>query len=47
MKEPLSTYRILKEKAFNADIYDRWAVWAIAMMQAGYEILLRQFENEK
>ncbi len=33
----LSTYRILKEKACNADIDESWAEWAIEMMQAGYE----------
>lgn len=38
MKEPvLSTYKILKEKAFNADINDSWIDWAIEMMEAGYE----------
>jgi len=39
MKEPvLSTYRILKEKACNADIDESWAEWAIEMMQVGYEV---------
>lgn len=33
-----STFRILKEKAFNADIDERWADWAIEMMQAGFEV---------
>ena len=38
MKEPvLSTYKILKEKACNADIDESWSDWAIEMMQAGYE----------
>ncbi|MDD4971273.1 MAG: hypothetical protein PHT07_17730 [Paludibacter sp.] len=38
MKEPvLSTYRILKEKACNADIDESWAEWAIEMMEVGYE----------
>ena len=40
MKEPvLSTYRILKEKACNADINESWAEWAIEMMQVGYEAI--------
>jgi hypothetical protein len=39
MKElTLSTYRILKEKACNADIDESWAEWAIEMMQVGYEV---------
>jgi hypothetical protein len=33
----LSTYKILKEKACNADIDESWADWAIEMMEAGYE----------
>jgi len=33
----LSTYKILKEKACNADIDDSWVDWAIEMMHAGYE----------
>ena len=38
MLEPvLSTYRILKEKACNADIDESWSQWAIEMIQAGYE----------
>jgi len=38
MKKPvLSTYKILKEKACNADIDESWADWAIEMMQLGYE----------
>jgi len=38
MKEPvLSTYKILKEKACNADIDESWTDWAIEMIQAGYE----------
>jgi len=38
MKKPvLSTYKILKEKAYNADIDESWADWAIEMMQVGYE----------
>ena len=38
MKKPvLSTYKILKEKACNADIDESWADWAIEMMQVGYE----------
>ena len=38
MKKPvLSTYKILKEKASNADIGESWADWAIEMMQVGYE----------
>ena len=40
MKEPvLSTYRILKEKACNADIDESWAEWAIEMMEVGYEVI--------
>jgi len=38
MKEPvLSTHKILKEKACNADIDESWIDWAIEMMEAGYE----------
>lgn len=38
MLEPvLSTYKILKEKACNANIDESWINWAIEMMQAGYE----------
>lgn len=38
MREPvLSTYKILKEKAFNSDINESWIDWAIEMMEAGYE----------
>ncbi len=38
MKEPvLSTYKILKEKAFQSDINESWIDWAIEMMEAGYE----------
>lgn len=38
MKYPvLSTYKILKEKAFNLDINESWIEWAIEMMEAGYE----------
>lgn len=33
----LSTYMILKAKAFNADINDDWIAWAIEMIEAGYE----------
>ena len=33
----LSTYKILKEKAFNSDIDESWVDWAIEMMQEGYE----------
>ena len=40
MKEPvLSTYKILKEKAFNADINESWINWAIEMIEVGYESL--------
>ena len=39
MTEPvLSTYKILKEKACNADIDESWVDWAIEMMEAGFEI---------
>lgn len=34
----LSTYKILKEKACNADIDESWAEWAIEMILAGYEV---------
>lgn len=38
VKKPvLSTYKILKDKAFNSDIDESWIDWAIAMMEAGYE----------
>jgi hypothetical protein len=38
VKEPvLSTYKILKEKAFNSDINESWIDWAIEMIEAGYE----------
>ncbi len=38
MREPvLSTYKILKEKAFDADITEAWIDWAVEMMEAGYE----------
>jgi hypothetical protein len=33
----LSTYKILKEKAFNSDISETWVDWAIEMIGAGYE----------
>jgi hypothetical protein len=33
----LSTYKILKEKAFNSDISETWVDWAIEMIEAGYE----------
>ena len=33
----LSTYKILKGKAFNEDIDETWIDWAIEMMEAGYE----------
>ena len=39
MKEPtLSTFRILKDKACNADIDESWAEWAIEMIQVGYDV---------
>lgn len=39
MLEPvLSTYKILKEKACNADINEGWIEWAIEMMEAGFEV---------
>ena len=38
MRQPvLSTYKILKEKAFNSDIDETWIDWAIEMMEAGFE----------
>jgi hypothetical protein len=38
MKKPvLSTYKILKDKAFNADINESWVNWAIEMMEEGFE----------
>jgi hypothetical protein len=37
IKPVLSTYKILKEKAFNSDITESWIDWAIEMMEAGYE----------
>jgi hypothetical protein len=37
MQEVLSTYRILMKKAFNEDIDESWAEWALEMMEAGYE----------
>ena len=33
----VSTYKILKAKAFNEDIDESWIDWAIEMMEAGYE----------
>lgn len=33
----LSTYKILKAKAFNEDIDEAWTDWAIKMIEAGYE----------
>jgi hypothetical protein len=33
----LSTYKILKSKAFNENIDESWIDWAIEMMEAGYE----------
>ena len=33
----LSTFKILKEKAFDSDINESWIDWAIEMMEAGYE----------
>ena len=39
MAEPvLSTYKILKEKACNADIDESWVDWAIEMMETGFEV---------
>jgi hypothetical protein len=37
IKPVLSTYKILKEKAFNSDINESWIDWAIEMMETGYE----------
>ncbi len=37
-RQILTTYKILKEKACNADIDESWAEWAIEMMQEGHEI---------
>jgi hypothetical protein len=36
-KPVLSTYKIIKEKAFNSDIDQCWVDWAIEMIEAGYE----------
>lgn len=36
-KAVLSTHKILKTKAFNADIDESWIQWAVQMMQAGFE----------
>jgi len=33
----LSTYKILKAKAFNEDIDESWVDWALEMMEAGYQ----------
>lgn len=33
----LSTYKILKAKAFNKNIDESWIDWAIEMIEAGYE----------
>ena len=33
----LSTYKILKAKAFNQNIDESWIDWAIEMIEAGYE----------
>jgi hypothetical protein len=33
----LSTYRILKAKAFNENVDESWIDWAIDMIEAGYE----------
>lgn len=33
----LSTYKILKAKAFNEDIDESWVDWAFEMMEAGYQ----------
>lgn len=39
MRKPvLKTYKILKDKACNADIDESWVEWAIEMMQEGYEV---------
>ncbi len=38
LKHPVvSTYKILKQKALNADVDESWIDWAIEMMEAGYE----------
>ncbi len=38
LKEPvLSTFKILKDKAWNADIDESWSEWAVQMIKAGYE----------
>ncbi|GAB3013906.1 hypothetical protein GCM10027051_16470 [Niabella terrae] len=37
MPAVISTYRILMKKAFNSDIDEDWAEWALEMMEAGYE----------
>lgn len=36
-QQVLTTYKILKEKACNADIDDSWTEWALEMIEAGYE----------
>ena len=36
-KRVLSTFKILKEKAFNTDIDGSWIDWSIEMIQSGYE----------
>ena len=33
----LSTYKILKAKAFNENIDETWVDWAVEMMEAGYQ----------
>ncbi|MBL7739271.1 MAG: hypothetical protein JNK14_08620 [Chitinophagaceae bacterium] len=33
----LSTYKILKAKAFNENIDETWVDWALEMMEAGYQ----------
>jgi len=38
LKPVISTYKILKEKACNADINESWIKWAIEMMEAGFEV---------
>jgi len=37
MEPVLSTYKILKKKAFNENIDESWIDWAIEMIEAGYE----------
>ncbi len=37
MESVLSTYKILKKKAFNEIIDESWIDWAIEMVEAGYE----------